>query len=250
MHRKDIHKDEQMILNLLEEFEIGLKSMPIAWGDVSTYIRSLARQVERYTRQTREIFAIIKIYRGEYVNLKQAEAGVASEISKINKQILHNTKSIQSQTLKAIETTIQTTVLLSLAIILILFFMGFLAARLVRPIKNLSDSARIIGGGDLEHVVPIHAKDEIGQLAQAFNRMTANLKKVTVNKEYVANILAKPERIQILLQLGRALLVVGEDHVVAVCTEPGFYHPHNPGVQGGLNRGHEHDAERKGGILG
>jgi two-component system, chemotaxis family, sensor kinase CheA len=50
------------------------------------------------------------------------------------------------------------------------------ASALVRPIRALSRGARRVGAGDFEHVIEISASDEIGELARAFNDMTASLR--------------------------------------------------------------------------
>lgn len=44
--------------------------------------------------------------------------------------------------------------------------------RSVRPLHNLTEAARRITGGNLDEVVPIESRDEVGALAEAFNKMT------------------------------------------------------------------------------
>ncbi|MCM2359394.1 MAG: methyl-accepting chemotaxis protein [Geobacteraceae bacterium] len=44
--------------------------------------------------------------------------------------------------------------------------------RSVRPLRNLTEAARRITGGNLDEEVPVESRDEIGALAEAFNRMT------------------------------------------------------------------------------
>jgi signal transduction histidine kinase len=46
---------------------------------------------------------------------------------------------------------------------------------MVRPIRRLRDSAHAVQAGDLTHRVPVDRHDEIGELAAAFNAMTAEL---------------------------------------------------------------------------
>jgi len=50
------------------------------------------------------------------------------------------------------------------------------SSRLLRPIRALSVGARRIEAGDLEHTIAIDTCDELGQLATAFNEMTAKLR--------------------------------------------------------------------------
>ncbi len=63
-----------------------------------------------------------------------------------------------------------------------LIFLGFLvfsiiltlvvAAIIVRPIKQLTQGASIIGGGDFSHRIDVSTRDELGELADEFNLMT------------------------------------------------------------------------------
>jgi len=47
--------------------------------------------------------------------------------------------------------------------------------RITRPVERLAEGARAVAGGDLSARVDVVSKDEIGELAQAFNRMTEQL---------------------------------------------------------------------------
>jgi len=49
------------------------------------------------------------------------------------------------------------------------------ARRILQPIRELRQGAATIAAGDLRSTIPIHAQDEIGELAQEFNRMAAYL---------------------------------------------------------------------------
>ncbi|MCX6955411.1 MAG: ATP-binding protein [Verrucomicrobia bacterium] len=62
------------------------------------------------------------------------------------------------------------------AVILSLFVAWWLAASLLRPIKALTASAVAVGEGDLDRTVPEVSGDELGQLAHAFNAMSAKLR--------------------------------------------------------------------------
>ena len=46
----------------------------------------------------------------------------------------------------------------------------------IRPVKALSRGAEIIGKGNLDYRIEIKSRDELGQLAQEFNQMTAQIK--------------------------------------------------------------------------
>jgi signal transduction histidine kinase len=47
---------------------------------------------------------------------------------------------------------------------------------ILRPIRAVTDSVRAIGAGNLDQVVPVLSRDELGQLAEAFNEMARQLR--------------------------------------------------------------------------
>jgi two-component system nitrogen regulation sensor histidine kinase NtrY len=51
----------------------------------------------------------------------------------------------------------------------------WISARVTRPIEQLADGAREVAAGHWESRVEVHSRDEIGQLAGAFNEMTRQL---------------------------------------------------------------------------
>lgn len=69
------------------------------------------------------------------------------------------------------------------AVGLLLVFNWFLVRHLARPIRALISGVERIGGGDLAHRVVVGSHDEIGELAVAFNKMSARLKGVYDNLE-------------------------------------------------------------------
>ena len=54
--------------------------------------------------------------------------------------------------------------------------------RTLRSIANLQDGTKIIGSGNLDYSIASKSNDEFGELSQAFNQMTTNLKTVTASK--------------------------------------------------------------------
>jgi signal transduction histidine kinase len=51
----------------------------------------------------------------------------------------------------------------------------FLARTLTHPLRDLTEATRQMAGGKLEQQVPVRSKDELGELAQSFNQMSADL---------------------------------------------------------------------------
>jgi len=59
---------------------------------------------------------------------------------------------------------------------------GWLGASVTRPILELARTVARLGAGDRGATVPVRSTDEVGQLADAFNRMSVDLERTTVSK--------------------------------------------------------------------
>src|SRR5919112_1633072 len=68
-------------------------------------------------------------------------------------------------------TLYQTLILLCASVLLALLLGGWLARRMVVPIRQLQAAAQRLGEGDLGQRIPVTSKDEIGALAHRFNVM-------------------------------------------------------------------------------
>ncbi len=123
-----------------------------------------------------------------------------------------------------------TTVLLVIALVAVIAVGASvgLSQILVRPIAHLTAVARKVSQGDLTAQVPIETKDEIGDLAVAFNSMTAQLYGVVSTLE--ERIQARTEQLRASADVGRtAASVLDPDDllrsVVNLITERfGFYY--------------------------
>ena len=60
-------------------------------------------------------------------------------------------------------------------IILAILFSGWAAARVTRPVEQLAEAAREVAAGNWNAQVPVTSADELGALAESFNRMTREL---------------------------------------------------------------------------
>jgi signal transduction histidine kinase/CheY-like chemotaxis protein len=79
--------------------------------------------------------------------------------------------------LRALEETRRTLLALGVAGILVsALAVGWLVRRVTRPLVALRDSAAAVGRGDFSQRIEKYSDDEVGDLAQEFNRMTASLR--------------------------------------------------------------------------
>jgi signal transduction histidine kinase len=60
-------------------------------------------------------------------------------------------------------------------VVAILFGLGLQQA-ILRPIRSLKAAAKELGDGNLDQLVPIQSKDEIGELADSFNKLASKLR--------------------------------------------------------------------------
>jgi len=72
--------------------------------------------------------------------------------------------------------TIEFTVAIVSLVLAVLMAM-FVGRRIVRPIRSLEGAMHAVEGGDLTAQAPVHTNDEIGHLAEAFNRMLVGLRR-------------------------------------------------------------------------
>jgi len=87
----------------------------------------------------------------------------------------------------------------------IALFLGiFLSRTITRPIRELTQATHAVSQGNLSQQVPVRTKDELGNLANAFNKMSSELSRsVNARKQMTADI-AHELRTPLSLILGHA----------------------------------------------
>ena len=101
-----------------------------------------------------------------------------------------------------------------LALSIGLFASWLIARSLSRPIRELRQAMVVVGEGDLDYPIEVTSRDEIGELARAFTRMTTQLRQsrtdmVRLNAELEAKI-GQLERTQAQLIQSEKLASIGE----------------------------------------
>jgi serine phosphatase RsbU (regulator of sigma subunit) len=92
---------------------------------------------------------------------------------------------------------------MAVTLVLIIACIWFVSGRIARPIARLRSKVLQIAGGDLEaRVEGITSHDEIGELAQSFNQMTADLR---MHVDHLAEERATREKIERDLDLAREI---------------------------------------------
>ncbi|HET6837773.1 MAG TPA: ATP-binding protein [Gemmatimonadales bacterium] len=89
-----------------------------------------------------------------------------------------------------------------------------IARSLSRPLNDLAGAMAVVGAGDLDHPVAASSRDEIGELARSFGRMTQNLRQsradlIRLNAELETKI-SQLEQTQAQLVQSEKLASIGE----------------------------------------
>ncbi|MEU6967775.1 ATP-binding protein [Kitasatospora aureofaciens] len=89
----------------------------------------------------------------------------------------------------AIRSETQIRIIMVFSMIASLLFMQFLAHGLTAPLREMTAAARAMASGDYSRRVEVNSRDEIGELAAAFNGMAADLQAADRHRrELVANV--------------------------------------------------------------
>jgi adenylate cyclase len=111
------------------------------------------------------------------LRFEQFEQAFGPDLAAVRKELLAlakaSTEDLHAQQGRFLRMNI---VLFVIAVILGLGLSAAGATRLVRALRRVVEGAKAIEAGDLQATVPVTSKDEIGQLAQAFNRMAVELR--------------------------------------------------------------------------
>jgi two-component system sensor histidine kinase BaeS len=80
----------------------------------------------------------------------------------------------------------------------------FLSRTLTRPIRELTQATHAVSEGDFSQQVPVRSNDELGELAKAFNRMSAELSRSVNSRKQMTADIAHELRTPLSLILGHA----------------------------------------------
>jgi HAMP domain-containing protein len=83
----------------------------------------------------------------------------------------------ESDFMAQINANTQITILLCIGTLLIATILGWYTSRwITQPLQKLSQASEAIAGGNLEQTIELSGKNELGRLAQSFNRMAQQLR--------------------------------------------------------------------------
>ena len=89
--------------------------------------------------------------------------------------------------------------------VLLAFILGIILSRTIaRPIRELTNATREMAKGKLGQTVKVHSNDEIGELAEAFNKMSSDLARSTNLRKQMTADIAHELRTPLSLIIGHA----------------------------------------------
>jgi len=86
----------------------------------------------------------------------------------------------------------------------------FVARKLTRPIKELSNKTKNIGFGDYGQELEIYRHDEIGELYNSFHEMINRLKETTISRDFLDNIFLSMTEALFVLRLDGTIEMVND----------------------------------------
>jgi len=199
----------------LEPYNAGVAQSQRAIEELRNFAQGEAGQTKRIAElesATEKKFAEL----AKTIELKQknsADAALAlvksdggkkymDEIRKIVNQMRNEERLIlQERDREATATadfTSQCIIFGTLAALILTFITGLFVARsITKPIRLLVNAAAKVGKGDLDSPIDVRSRDEVGDLAEAFRKMTNDLRSSMVNVEVEKN---SRERVEALFE--------------------------------------------------
>jgi signal transduction histidine kinase len=176
---KDLGRDifDQARTNLHQELDLQIKST--SPGGEKDLTQSLVDQCGVFESVASAIFAETNsIRRREAYDTKFNPAfdrinGLLDRILSVN----HSAILATNESATRIVSEVSRLMFLGMAIALLIasYACYTLGKSILRPIQSLTQATRQLGAGRLEAPVPVTSRDELGELAQAFNKMAAQL---------------------------------------------------------------------------
>ncbi|MBV8414875.1 MAG: HAMP domain-containing protein, partial [Verrucomicrobia bacterium] len=123
---------------------------------------------------TSDLDARRRMYFSELLPLFTEIKNNAQEVIRINQdnmvQADHRARSLSKESIRAM------VLLLLFGVVLAVAMAYGLQRAILKPIQSLTTVSKEMGEGKLDQVVPVQSKDELGQLADAFNKLASKLR--------------------------------------------------------------------------
>ncbi|MEO7413524.1 MAG: ATP-binding protein [Opitutaceae bacterium] len=160
------------------EFKRGLNDelFNLPTPEKTALLTKLDENFERFTKAGEEVLRMTGLPTLNY-ELDQAAFAVNSTLDELlnreHQEILTAEQGVKTR----IDASLRLLMIAMVAAVVLFFFLAWrLADSLLRPIQAMTTSAVALGDGDLDREVAVTSRDELGQLAKAFNQMAVHLR--------------------------------------------------------------------------
>jgi len=148
----------------------------------------------------------------QYLKVRQT----VTEIYDLNMFAIQK-KSVEMQNL-AEEITIYMAIVATISILITLSFIFYFPSKIVEPIKELTERIKSVSERKYEQKLEIKSKDELGELASAFNLMAERLK--LYEAKHIGQLLSEQKRMESLVHnLDDGVLLIDENKNVVVANK-------------------------------
>ena len=184
---------------LVNNTEGDLQRLNSLFGDVITYLQSAPRNVS---------VRVDPAFQIRWSSMASQNLTLASDASQLSSSLYDQAHQTNETNIWLIVSLVGTFGALLATIYLIVF------RRTLKSVAELQKGIKTIGLGNLDYVIDAKRQDEISELSQSFNKMTANLKEVTASKtdlEQVQGSLRESEQrwATTLASIGDAVIATG-----------------------------------------
>ena len=163
---------QQTLVNTIDG---DLQNLDSVFENVVSYLQNAPRNVS---------VRVDPQFQTQWSRMALQNQGLASDASQLSQAITNQADQLNIMSTALVFILFGTFGVYFLTIYLLIY------RRALNSISNLQAETKIIGEGNLDHRIKIDRQDEIGELSQAFNQMTANLKTVTTCKTDLENEVA------------------------------------------------------------
>jgi methyl-accepting chemotaxis protein len=158
--------------------EEGVKLMESLFSQKEKMDKAIA-EIITLVRQGKQAEAIALMKNGDFASAAAQMDSDFARIIEIKLKVAAETAA--GNTAIANSSTFMTIVLIVIGMILSIVLGIFIASTIKKPVLKIVDASKRMADGDLDVTIDIGTKDEMGDLASAFNRMAANINEVMVN---------------------------------------------------------------------
>jgi len=186
-------KAAEEALNNLEKYKAIHKLYHTAAADTFDYLNMIDKKTNAFVNAITE-YMQLKDKGGNKEELRLVRVKICRIVEDFTSSMTPSIKQHLKESRKALQATRQNIlqarklILTSSAAILFLALgISFFISHLIsKPIVKLTEAATQIGKGKLDTIIKINSRDEIGKLADAFNKMVSDLQKITVSRDAFA----------------------------------------------------------------